>query len=103
MELLNRILIIYNWGVFSILLLFLFGIARFFEKRLFEKTATKRKQYYPFFLAPMILFFISAIIYALSGNIIVGNQFADALRIIGSLAFTIAGFALLNTMMGGRP
>jgi len=103
MELLNRILIIYIWGAFSILLLFLFFIARFFEQRLFEKTATKKRQYYPFFLVPIALFFISAVIYAASGGLTVGNPLVDATRIIGSIIFAVAGFALLNTMTGGRP
>ena len=50
----------------------------------------------------MILFFISAVIYAVSGNLIVGNQLADILRIVGGIIFTTVGFALLKTMMGGR-
>ncbi len=102
MELLNRILTLYNWGVFCILLFFLFGIARFFEQRLSEKKDAKKSRHYPFFLAPMVLFFISAVIYAMSGNLIVGNQLADMLRIIGGIVFTAVGFALLKTMMGGR-
>ncbi|OQY37623.1 MAG: hypothetical protein B6243_00045 [Anaerolineaceae bacterium 4572_5.2] len=102
MELLNQILTLYNWGVFCILLFFLFWIARFFEQRLSEKKDTKKSLLYPFFLVPMILFFISAVIYALSGKLIVGNQLADILRIIGGIIFAAVGFALLQTMMGGR-
>ncbi len=102
MELLNRILILYTWGAFCVLLFFLFFIARFFEQRLFEKTATKKRLYYPFFLIPIALFLVSAFIYAASGTLAVGKPLADTLRIIGSIIFAGTGFALLNTMMGGR-
>ena len=102
MALLNQLLTIYNWGVFCILLFFLFWIARFFEQRLSQKTDTRKSRHYPFFLIPMALFFISAVIYALSGNLIVGNQLADILRILGGIVLTTVGFALLKTMMGGR-
>jgi hypothetical protein len=102
MALLNKILTLYNWGVFCILLFFLFWIARFFEQRLSQKTDARKSRHYPFFLIPMALFFTGAVIYVLSGQTIVGNQLADILRIIGGLIFTAVGFALLKTMMGGR-
>ena len=104
MKLLAQILTLYNWGVVCILLLFLFGIARFFEKRLIEKNSSrpKRQFYYPFFLAPVVLYALSALIYAFSETLIVGNLMADLLRIGGGLIFAYLGYSLLKTMTGGR-
>lgn len=96
MNLLTQILTIYNWGVVCVLLFFLFNIARFFEKR------SGKKQLYPFFLIPIILFAISAIIYAFFVTLPNSNVIADTLRILASFILGFTGYSLLNTMMGGR-
>ncbi|MFQ5576948.1 MAG: hypothetical protein ACE5G8_08170 [Anaerolineae bacterium] len=98
-----QLLTLYSWGVACILLLFLFAIARFFEQRLLKKTAGNQRQlYYPFILVPIILFAASAIIYAVSDTLVVGNGVADSLRVVASLIFGVTGYSLFNTMMGGR-
>jgi hypothetical protein len=104
MKLLAQILTLYNWGVVCILLLFLFGIARFFEKRLIEKNSsrTKKQFYYPFFLVPVALYAISGLIYAFGETLIAGNFIADLLRIGGGSIFAYLGYSLLKTMTGGR-
>jgi hypothetical protein len=104
MKLLAQILTLYNWGAVCVLLFFLFGIARFFEKRLIEKNSNRPKKqfYYPFFLAPVILYGVSALIYAFGETLIVGNFIADLIRIAASLTFAYVGYLLLKTMTGGR-
>ena len=106
MKLLAQILTIYSWGAVCILLLFLFGIARFFERRLLERNqkdeGPKTRSYYPFFLVPVALFAVSALIYVFNGPLVVGSVLADILRILGALVLVFAGYSLLNTMMGGK-
>jgi len=104
MKLLTQILMLYNWGAVCVLLFFLFGIAQFFERRLSEKNSTRKKRlHYPFFLVPIFLFAVSTFIYIFSETLIVGNFWADTLRIIGSAVFAYFGYALFRTMVGGRP
>jgi hypothetical protein len=103
MKLLAQILTLYNWGVACILMLFLFGIARFFEQRLIKKTTSEQQRsFYPLILIPVVLFAASAVVYALSEPLIVGNLTADVLRIIASIILGFTGYSLLNTMIGGR-
>lgn len=105
MELLAQILTLYNWGAVCTLLFFLFNIARFFEQRSSKskKSSTQQKRpYYPFFILPIILFGFSAFFYSFSEPLIAGNLLGDFLRIIGGIILGIAGYSLLNTMMGGR-
>ncbi len=101
--LLAQILTLYTWGAVCGLLFFLFGIARFFEQRRLEKNSPRKKRfYYPLLLLPAILFAVSAIIYAFNQTLIVGNFWADLLRVMGGVVFVYLGYLLVNTMMGGR-
>ena len=103
MTLLAQILTLYTWGAVCGLLFLLFGIARFFEQRRLEKNSPRKKRfYYPLLLLPAILFAVSAIIYAFDQTLIVGNFWADLLRVIGGSVFVYLGYSLVNTMMGGR-
>ena len=106
MTLITQFLTFYIWGIACILLFFLFGIAQFFEQRLSEKNVShKRRRHYPLFLVTMGLFAVGAIIYIVndSTSTITGNFYGDGVRIIGSFVFAYAGYALLNTMLGGQP
>ncbi len=103
MRFLAQFLTLYTWGVICILLLFLFRIALFFERRRQKKTAKKQAlSFYQFLLVPIIFFAVSAVLYALSPSLIVGRPLADSLRIIGALFLGVTGYVLLNTMIGGR-
>lgn len=103
MRFLAQFLTLYTWGVICVLLLFLFRIALFFERRRQEKPTKKQTlSFYQLLLVPIILFAGSAILYALSPSLIVGQPLADGLRIIGALLLGITGTVLLNTMIGGR-
>lgn len=97
MALLNSALTIYNWGVICFLLGFLFLIAHFYERK------SGRKSYYQYFLVPILLFALSAILYARSGPLIVGQLIADLSRLLGGIVLLVLGFSLLRLMTGGRP
>lgn len=103
MKLLSQILNIYNWGAVSVLLLFLFGIARFFEQRLSKKLdASKKYSYYQYIIIPLVLFLASAVIYSRSEILVVGNLAGDGMRIVGSIVFGYIGYLLMKNMLGGR-
>ncbi len=103
MKLFIQILTLYSWGAVCVLLFFLFGIAKFFEQRLSETNSDRKHQRnYPYFIAPIVLFALSTILYVFSEGILVGNLWADLLRIGGSAIFAYAGYSLLNTMLGGK-
>ncbi len=93
--LLGSILTLYTWGGVSILLFFLFAIARFFECK------SSRQSLYQFFLFPIVFFMGSAVGYALTSDF-VGNPLADLGRIIGGTAVIGLGYFVLHLMTGGR-
>ena len=94
-SLLSNILTLYTWTSISVLLFFLFAIARFFERK------SSRKSYYPLFLLPALLFIVSAVRYFLVGDF-VGDPLADLSRAIGGALVCGLGYFLLNLMTGGR-
>jgi len=93
--LLSNILTFYTWVSISVILFFLFAIARFFERK------SSRKSYYPLFLLPALLFIISAARYSLVGDF-VWDPLADLSRAIGGALVCGLGYFLLNLMTGGH-
>jgi hypothetical protein len=93
--LLNGILTLYTWGGISILLFFLFAIARFFERK------SSRQSFYQLFLLPVLFFIGSALRYFLVGDF-VGDPLADLGRAIGGALVCGLGYFLLQLMTGGR-
>jgi hypothetical protein len=94
-SLLANVLALYTWGGVSVLLVFLFAIARFFERK------SSRKSFYPLFLLPILLFMGSAIRYIVVGDV-VGDLWGDLGRILGGVLVCGLGFYLLKLMTGGR-
>ena len=94
-SLLGNILTLFTWGGVSVLLFFLFAIARFFERK------SSRSSYYPLFLFPIVLFLGSAIRYVITDDF-VGDPWADLGRILGGVMVCGLGIYLLNLMTGGR-
>ncbi len=93
--LLSSVLTLYTWGGISILLLFLFAIARFFERK------SSRQSYYQLFLLPAAFFVGSALRYYAVGDF-VGDPLADLGRAIGGALVCGLGYFLLQLMTGGR-
>jgi hypothetical protein len=94
-SLLASILTLYTWGGVSVLLFFLFAIARFFERK------SSRRSYYPLFLLPVLLFLGSALRYLIIGDF-VGDLWGDLGRVLGGVLAFGLGYFLLNLMTGGR-
>ncbi len=104
MTIISQILSLYIWSAAGILMLFVFVIARFFDKRRREQIDSDAP--YPlhwWLLGAVVCFLAAAIWYAIAGNIhLVGIPGADGLRVIGGIVVTFVGISLLNTMVGGR-
>ena len=94
-SLIENILTLFTWGGVSVLLLFLFAIARFFERK------SSRSSYYPLFLFPIVLFLGSAIRYITTDDF-VGDPWADLGRVLGGVMVCGLGIFLLNLMTGDR-
>lgn len=75
---LNQLLMLFMWFPLAALLLFMFLIARFYEKFSQERT------FFRLYLIPLVLFGASAVRYA-SADVIVGDSFADITSGIGGL------------------
>jgi hypothetical protein len=94
-SLLGNVLTLFTWGGVSVLLFFLFAIARFFERK------SSRNSYYPLFLFPVALFLGSAVRYIITDDF-VGDPWADLGRVLGGVLVCGLGIFLLNLMTGGR-
>ena len=94
-SLVTDVLTLFAWGGVSVLLFFLFAIARFFERK------SSRESYYSFFLLPILLFMGSAVRYIIVGDF-VGDLWGDLGRVLGGLLVGGLGFYLLSLMTGGR-
>ena len=97
MNVVNSILTIYAWGIASILLFFLFSIARFYERK------SGRRSFYWAFLVPIVLFALAAFRYVYLSPAIAGDFWGDMLYFVGGITVGGLGFYLLKLMVGGRP
>jgi hypothetical protein len=94
MELFQRIATIYTWGVITFLLLFLYLIARFYERK------ANQRSYYILFLIPMGLFLFGAIRYAFFAYDFVGDPIGDvAFFAAGTIMYLLSHF-LFELMTG---
>ncbi len=89
-------LTIYTWGVVCLLLLALFKIAQFYEKK------SGQRSYYFTFPVAILLFVIAAFRYTPLAPAITGDIWGDLARFLGGTIVIIFGFLLLRLMMGGR-
>lgn len=96
MNIVYGILTIYIWAIVSVLLYFIFLIARFYERK------SGRKTYYNAFLVAIGLFILSGIKYTLSPTIISGDTWADIIRFLAGLITGGFGLYLLKLMVGSR-
>ena len=90
------ILNVYTWVAICILLLFLFFIAQFYEKK------SGQRSFYPAFLISIACFALAAFLYLPLLPAITGNVLGDILRFVGGLTLVIFGLMLFSFMMGGR-
>lgn len=97
MSFVNDILTIYTWGIVCVLVLFLFYIARFYERK------SGRHSYFWAFLVPITLFASAALRYVFVSPGIAGDIWGDALHFLGGITLGGLGFFLLRLMVGDRP
>ncbi len=83
------------WGIVAALLVIVFAIARFYQ------ATSGQPSYYRGFLAPIGLFGLGALIYALKGDFS-GDALGDGLMLTGSVVLIALAARLLRLMMGGR-
>lgn len=94
---LDRILTIYIGIAALVSILFLFLIARFYERK------SGQRSYYELFIIPMALFAAGQVYNAWWANAYVGNGMGDGLWFLAGMAVISLGNFLLNLMTGGRP
>jgi hypothetical protein len=93
--LISFIFTLYNWGSVCILLLFMFFIAQFYERK------SGQRSYYFTFIIAIILFLAGVYRYIYNLPTITGDLMGDLAFLAGSIITTIFGLLLLKNMMGG--
>ena len=96
MKIISAILTFYSWGILGVVLLFLFLVARFYEKK------AEQRSYYQLFFLPLLLFSLSAISYGIFGEDFVGNVPGDSLLFLAGAVQTALCFSLYWLMTGGK-
>ncbi len=86
---------VYAWGLICVLLLFLYAIARFYQR-----TAGERS-HYRWFLFPFALFAMAALRFTWVGGIS-GDPYGDGLLCVGGTSLLAVGSFLYHLMMGRR-
>ena len=95
-QVIDTLLTIYTWIVAVAIVLFLFLIARFFQRK------SGQRSYFQLFIIPTVLFLLAGARYAFFEDSYVGDPMADSL-LFGAGVTTIAlGSYLFILMTGGR-
>lgn len=104
MSVLFSALILYCWILGSGLVLFMFFIARFYEKKYAElyKNSSSNQTYCQLFLLSLALFLIAAVRYALFVGDLAGDIGGDLALFAGGVLLTVLGYHLQRKMTGGR-
>jgi hypothetical protein len=104
MSILLRILTLYIWVLGAGIILFLFFIARFYEKKYAElyRHEPKRKTYSRAFVVALLFFLISAGRYAFFLTDFAGDLGGDLAFFIGGLVLIWFAYHLQRMMTGGR-
>lgn len=103
-NILSSILVLYYWIAAAILILFLFLIGRFYERRFGQRS------YHQLMLLPLGFFLVAAVWDAFLANRYTGNPLLDfvgalgpdLLWLLGGLILILLCYSLFRTMMGGR-
>jgi hypothetical protein len=103
-NILSAILVLYCWIAAAVLILFLFLIGRFYERRFGQKSR------YRLILLPLGAFGAAAIWDAFVANSFTGNPLLDfvgalgpdLLWLLGGTSLIVLCYSLFQTMMGGR-
>jgi hypothetical protein len=101
---LSAILVAYCWIAAAVLILFLFLIGRFYERRFGQRS------YYQLLLLPLGLFVVAALWDATLANRYTGDPLLDfvgapgpdLIWLLGGTILIVLCYSLFRTMMGGR-
>jgi hypothetical protein len=96
MKLIGQIISLYAWVVIAVLFLFLYRIARFYERK------SRQRTHYRLFLVPIVLLAFGALRYAFFSADFVGDPPGDAAFFAGGTAAYLLGFSLLDLMTGPK-
>ncbi len=93
MTMLNAVLLLIAWSVVCMLLVVLYGIARFYQ------ITSGRQSRYRWFVVPLVLLAAAAVINVFAAG---PNLLGDALLLGGGVSLLILGYNLLHLMTGSR-
>jgi len=96
MTFINNFLTLYTWTIFCLLILFLMGIARFYERK------AEQRSFYGLFSLPIMAFIIATIRYISLGTGMTGDGWGDILRGLGGLVLTGLSIFIFQLMVGKR-
>jgi len=96
LEIISRILTLYSWGIVTIIVLFFYLIAKFYERQ------ANRRSFYQFFLLPSVLFLAGALRYSLAPDYVIAEPLGETLFFAGGFILAILSTFLSNLMMGGK-
>ena len=94
MATLNAALLLIAWGVIGALIVVLYRIARFY------KLTSGRPSHYRWFILPLLLLAVAAIMRAAAGDLL--DLITDMLLLFGSASLMGLGYSLLRLMTGSR-
>ena len=96
MEILIKGLTLYSWTILVVILVFLFLIARFYERK------SGQRSHYAYFFIPALLFLVASIRYAFGTDDLAGDAWGDGLFFVGGGVLAALSTLLFRLMMGGK-
>ena len=95
MNIFGSALSLYIWLGLTVLIIFLYRIARFYQ------ATSGRRSYYQLFSIPIVLFLLGGLRYTTLG-IFVGDGIGDSLMVLGGLSLIALGYYMLSLMTRRR-
>jgi hypothetical protein len=97
------ILTLYSWVLVGSVVYILIHIARFYEIKYAElyRSGPRHRTFYPLFLAPLLLFLIAAVRYAVLHDL-AGDVWGDVAFFLGGVVLGACGYHLQRLMTGGH-
>lgn len=95
-QLIDMLLTIYVWIVAAVVMLSLFLIARFYQKK------AGQHSYFQYYTIPAILFLVAGGKFAFGGSSYIEDVVANCLLFLAGVGVGALGSFLLRLMMGGR-
>jgi len=91
---LNAVLTLITWSLIGVLIVVVYRIARFYQ------ITSGRRTYYRWFLLPLVLLSLTALLNVMVDPLL--NVWRDALLLVGGVSLIGLGYYLLHLMIGSR-